>query len=163
MPQSIKIRRKCVISVQSNQAQTFLLIVMTAYLNQLISALSWGRMADDDHQADICRVCRCEGCSERPLFYPCICTGSIKYIHQECLVQWMRYSRKEYCELCGYRFSFTPIYSPDMPRRLPMRDVAAGLLSSVATAVKYVLKNTRIKIFSSHEHNFNLKKKYYVL
>ncbi|XP_065342730.1 E3 ubiquitin-protein ligase MARCHF6 isoform X2 [Cloeon dipterum] len=94
-------------------------------------------MSEDDHQADICRVCRCEGCTERPLFYPCICTGSIKYIHQECLVQWMRYSRKEYCELCGYRFSFTPIYSPDMPRRLPFRDVAAGLLSSVATAVKH--------------------------
>jgi len=105
-------------------------------------------MADDDHQADICRVCRCEGCSERPLFYPCICTGSIKYIHQECLVQWMRYSRKEYCELCGYRFSFTPIYSPDMPRRLPMRDVAAGLLSSVATAVKYVLKTKNIVLLS---------------
>uniref|UniRef100_A0A6P7GEV5 E3 ubiquitin-protein ligase MARCHF6 n=2 Tax=Diabrotica virgifera virgifera TaxID=50390 RepID=A0A6P7GEV5_DIAVI len=87
--------------------------------------------------ADICRVCRSEGLSDRPLFHPCICTGSIKWIHQECLMQWMRYSRKEYCELCGHRFSFTPIYSPDMPRRLPVRDLAAGLLSSIATAVKY--------------------------
>lgn len=49
---------------------------------------------------------------DRPLFFPCICTGSIKYIHQECLTQWMRYSRKEFCELCGHKFSFTPIYSP---------------------------------------------------
>ena len=40
---------------------------------------------------DICRVCRCEGSADRPLFHPCICTGSIKFIHQECLVQWLRY------------------------------------------------------------------------
>jgi E3 ubiquitin-protein ligase MARCH6 len=58
----------------------------------------------------------------------------------------MRYSRKEYCELCGHRFSFTPIYSPDMPRRLPLRDVAGGLLSSVATAVKYWLHYTLVAL-----------------
>lgn len=58
----------------------------------------------------------------------------------------MRYSRKEYCELCGYRFSFTPIYSPDMPRRLPFKDLAGGLLSSVATAVKYWLHYTLVAV-----------------
>ncbi|XP_053953116.1 E3 ubiquitin-protein ligase MARCHF6 [Anastrepha ludens] len=90
----------------------------------------------DDNSQDICRVCRCEAQSDRPLFYPCICTGSIKYIHQDCLMQWMRYSHKEYCELCGHRFSFQPIYSPDMPRVLPLRDVAGGLLSAVTKAAK---------------------------
>jgi E3 ubiquitin-protein ligase MARCH6 len=96
--------------------------------------------------ADICRVCRSEGLPDRPLFHPCICTGSIKWIHQECLMQWMRYSRKEYCELCSYRFSFTPIYSPDMPRRLPVKDLAAGLLSSIGTAIKYWLHYTLVAI-----------------
>lgn len=101
---------------------------------------------DDLTQGDICRVCRCEGQSDRQLFHPCICTGSIKWIHQDCLMQWMRYSRKEYCELCGHRFSFTPIYSPDMPRVLPLRDVAGGLLSSVGTAVKYWLHYTLVAL-----------------
>lgn len=101
---------------------------------------------DDNNGADICRVCRSEGLPERPLFHPCICTGSIKWIHQECLMQWMRYSRKEYCELCSHRFSFTPIYSPDMPRRLPLKDVAGGLLSSVATAVKYWFHYTLVAV-----------------
>lgn len=101
---------------------------------------------EDLQGQDICRVCRCEGTPDRPLFHPCICTGSIKWIHQECLVQWMRYSRKEYCELCGYRFSFTPIYSPDMPRRLPIRDVAGGLLTSIATAVKYWVHYTLVAL-----------------
>ncbi|XP_073968834.1 E3 ubiquitin-protein ligase MARCHF6 [Rhodnius prolixus] len=101
---------------------------------------------EDGASGDICRVCRSEGTADRPLFHPCICTGSIKWIHQECLVQWMRYSHKEFCELCGHRFSFTPIYSPDMPRRLPIRDVAGGLLSSIATAVKYWLHYTLVAI-----------------
>ncbi|KAJ8878389.1 hypothetical protein PR048_018967 [Dryococelus australis] len=103
-------------------------------------------MMEDLQGADICRVCRSEGVPDRPLYHPCICTGSIKWIHQECLLQWMRYSRKEYCELCGHRFYFTPIYSPDMPRRLPLRDVAGGLVSSVATAVKYWLHYTLVAV-----------------
>ncbi|XP_053677387.1 E3 ubiquitin-protein ligase MARCHF6 isoform X2 [Anopheles nili] len=97
-------------------------------------------------EGDICRVCRCEAQSDRPLFHPCICTGSIKWIHQDCLTQWMRYSRKEYCELCGHRFSFTPIYSPDMPRVLPLKYVAKGLLSSVGTAVKYWIHYTLVAL-----------------
>ncbi|XP_014243311.1 E3 ubiquitin-protein ligase MARCH6 isoform X2 [Cimex lectularius] len=103
-------------------------------------------MMDDGVNENICRVCRSEGNSDRPLFHPCICAGSIKWIHQECLVQWMRYSQKEFCELCGYRFSFTPIYSPDMPRRLPLRDVVGGLLSSMATVVKCWLHYTFVAI-----------------
>ncbi|ALC42904.1 CG1317 [Drosophila busckii] len=91
---------------------------------------------DDLSQGDICRVCRCEATADRPLFYPCICTGSIKYIHQDCLMLWMRYSHKEYCELCGHRFSFQPIYAPDMPRVLPLRDVLVGLMSAVLAGAR---------------------------
>ncbi|NWI55943.1 MARH6 ligase, partial [Calyptomena viridis] len=87
--------------------------------------------------ADICRVCRSEGTPEKPLYHPCVCTGSIKFIHQECLVQWLKHSRKEYCELCKHRFAFTPIYSPDMPSRLPIQDIFAGLVTSIGTAIRY--------------------------
>ncbi|XP_032872931.1 E3 ubiquitin-protein ligase MARCHF6 isoform X2 [Amblyraja radiata] len=88
-------------------------------------------------EEDICRVCRSEGTSDKPLYYPCVCTGSIKFIHQECLVQWLKHSRKEYCELCKHRFAFTPIYSPDMPSRLPIQDIFAGLVTSIGTAIRY--------------------------
>uniref|UniRef100_A0A4W3GFG4 E3 ubiquitin-protein ligase MARCHF6 n=1 Tax=Callorhinchus milii TaxID=7868 RepID=A0A4W3GFG4_CALMI len=87
--------------------------------------------------ADICRVCRSEGTMDKPLYHPCVCTGSIKFIHQECLVQWLKHSRKEYCELCKHRFAFTPIYSPDMPSRLPIQDICAGLVTSIGTAIRY--------------------------
>ncbi|XP_074644624.1 E3 ubiquitin-protein ligase MARCHF6-like isoform X2 [Tubulanus polymorphus] len=98
----------------------------------------------EDGQTDICRVCRSEGTQEKPLFYPCVCTGSIKYIHQDCLVQWLRYSRKEYCELCKHPFAFTPIYSPDMPKRLPIKDIFSGLFVSVGRAVRYWLHYTLV-------------------
>ncbi|XP_048464910.1 E3 ubiquitin-protein ligase MARCH6 [Rhincodon typus] len=91
-----------------------------------------------DHSEDyICRVCRSEGTPDKPLYHPCVCTGSIKFIHQECLVQWLKHSRKEYCELCKHRFAFTPIYSPDMPSRLPIQDIFAGLVTSIGTAIRY--------------------------
>uniref|UniRef100_A0A8D3DS28 RING-type E3 ubiquitin transferase n=1 Tax=Scophthalmus maximus TaxID=52904 RepID=A0A8D3DS28_SCOMX len=48
------------------------------------------------------------GTQDKPLYHPCVCTGSIKFIHQECLLQWLKHSRKEYCELCKHRFAFTP-------------------------------------------------------
>uniref|UniRef100_A0A667WZN7 E3 ubiquitin-protein ligase MARCHF6 n=1 Tax=Myripristis murdjan TaxID=586833 RepID=A0A667WZN7_9TELE len=86
---------------------------------------------------DICRVCRSEGTQDKPLFHPCVCTGSIKFIHQECLLQWLKHSRKEYCELCKHRFAFTPIYSPDMPSRLPVQDIFSGLVTSIGTAIRY--------------------------
>uniref|UniRef100_A0A673B0A1 RING-type E3 ubiquitin transferase n=1 Tax=Sphaeramia orbicularis TaxID=375764 RepID=A0A673B0A1_9TELE len=53
------------------------------------------------------------------------------------LLQWLKHSRKEYCELCKYRFAFTPIYSPDMPSRLPLQDIFSGLIKSLARAIRY--------------------------
>jgi len=46
----------------------------------------------------VCRVCHGEEEVERPLFHPCNCSGSIKYIHQDCLVEWFKVSKKEHCE-----------------------------------------------------------------
>jgi E3 ubiquitin-protein ligase MARCH6 len=68
---------------------------------------------------DTCRICRSEGSVEEPLFYPCKCSGSIKFVHQECLLEWLSHSHKKHCELCKTPFRFTKLYSPDMPERLP--------------------------------------------
>ncbi|KAG8180465.1 hypothetical protein JTE90_001997 [Oedothorax gibbosus] len=101
---------------------------------------------DESQMQDICRVCRSEATPEKPLYHPCICTGSIKFIHQECLLQWLKYSRKEYCELCNHRFSFMPIYAPDMPKRLPIKDIFSGLLRSLGTAVRFWLHYTLVAV-----------------
>ncbi|KAF6839288.1 e3 ubiquitin-protein ligase march6 [Colletotrichum musicola] len=68
---------------------------------------------------DTCRICRGEATAEEPLFYPCKCSGSIKYVHQDCLMEWLSHSQKKHCELCKTPFRFTKLYSPKMPKTLP--------------------------------------------
>ncbi|XP_029691533.1 E3 ubiquitin-protein ligase MARCHF8 isoform X2 [Takifugu rubripes] len=52
---------------------------------------------------DCCRICHCEG-DEGPLITPCHCTGSLRFVHQFCLQQWIKSSDTRCCELCKYEF-----------------------------------------------------------
>ncbi len=103
----------------------------------------------------MCRVCRGEGTLEQPLFYPCLCSGSIRYIHQDCLVEWLKHSKKKYPSYVAIAFTefldivnFASIhlhslqvrikctssvlniivYREHMPKRLPISLVLKGLL-----------------------------------
>ena len=71
-------------------------------------------------EADTCRICRGEGSEEEPLFYPCKCSGSIKFVHQNCLMEWLSHSQKKHCELCKTPFHFTKLYHPQMPSTVPL-------------------------------------------
>ena len=71
-------------------------------------------------EADTCRICRGEGSEEEPLFYPCKCSGSIKFVHQSCLMEWLSHSQKKHCELCKTAFHFTKLYHPQMPNTVPL-------------------------------------------
>ncbi|XP_065264419.1 E3 ubiquitin-protein ligase MARCHF8 isoform X1 [Emys orbicularis] len=53
---------------------------------------------------DACRICHCEGDEESPLITPCHCTGSLHFVHQACLQQWIKSSDTRCCELCKYEF-----------------------------------------------------------
>ncbi|XP_069096528.1 E3 ubiquitin-protein ligase MARCHF8 isoform X2 [Pleurodeles waltl] len=53
---------------------------------------------------DQCRICHCEGDDENPLITPCHCTGSLHFVHQACLQQWIKSSDTRCCELCKYEF-----------------------------------------------------------
>lgn len=68
---------------------------------------------------DTCRICRGEGDPSESLFHPCKCSGSIKFVHQDCLKEWLSHSQKKHCELCKTAFRFTKLYSPNMPQSLP--------------------------------------------
>lgn len=50
------------------------------------------------------RICHCEGDDESPLITPCHCTGSLHFVHQACLQQWIKSSDTRCCELCKYEF-----------------------------------------------------------
>ncbi|XP_061378115.1 E3 ubiquitin-protein ligase MARCHF8-like isoform X2 [Danaus plexippus] len=53
---------------------------------------------------DICRICHCESEVHNPLLAPCYCSGSLKYVHQSCLQQWLTASETRSCELCKFNF-----------------------------------------------------------
>ncbi|QSL65812.1 hypothetical protein MERGE_000090 [Pneumocystis wakefieldiae] len=69
----------------------------------------------------LCRVCCGENSEEEPLFYPCKCSGTIKYVHDNCLIKWLQHSRRRDCELCRTPFRFTKcsMYDPNMPKSIP--------------------------------------------
>lgn len=57
------------------------------------------RFDEDDEEGDVCRICRNPGDADNPLRYPCACSGSIKFVHQECLLQWLNHSNARQCEV----------------------------------------------------------------
>uniref|UniRef100_A0A8C7X4U1 RING-type E3 ubiquitin transferase n=1 Tax=Oryzias sinensis TaxID=183150 RepID=A0A8C7X4U1_9TELE len=62
--------------------------------------------------ADCCRICHCEGDEESPLITPCHCTGSLRFVHQGCLQQWIKSSDTRCCELCKYEFIMETKFKP---------------------------------------------------
>lgn len=54
--------------------------------------------------AEICRICHCEAEPDQPLISPCLCAGSLQYVHQSCLQRWIKSSDTKKCELCKYEF-----------------------------------------------------------
>ena len=56
----------------------------------------------------ICRICFEKGEKNNPLISPCLCEGSIKYVHQNCLKKWLIKSNIKpelaKCEICKYKY-----------------------------------------------------------
>ena len=77
---------------------------------------------DEKEKNKTCRICYCEEDTiENPLIQPCNCSGSMKYIHLNCLKRWLKNSsynlvqgnenfcvynfKQPHCELCKTKFS----------------------------------------------------------
>ncbi|CBY19379.1 unnamed protein product [Oikopleura dioica] len=61
--------------------------------------------------SNICRFCMNPGDN---LIVPCNCKGSMKFVHNSCLIKWIIHSDKKQCEICKYAYqikeSRRPIY-----------------------------------------------------
>ena len=54
-----------------------------------------------------CRICL-EGGGH--FIYPCRCGGTMKYVHEECLLKWFRVNHyPSRCEICHYTFTFSNV------------------------------------------------------
>uniref|UniRef100_A0A673Y1B6 RING-type E3 ubiquitin transferase n=1 Tax=Salmo trutta TaxID=8032 RepID=A0A673Y1B6_SALTR len=65
--------------------------------------------SSDEEEGDQCRICQCgAGSPTNPLLTPCLCSGSLQYIHHDCLKRWIQtkiqsgttLSAVRTCELC---------------------------------------------------------------
>lgn len=59
-----------------------------------------------------CRICResdestwdmeLDSCGE--LIAPCLCNGTMKYVHEKCVQRWIEVSQSRKCELCQFEY-----------------------------------------------------------
>ncbi|KAI3641204.1 hypothetical protein MIR68_000758 [Amoeboaphelidium protococcarum] len=100
----------------------------------------------------ICRVCRCEGTDDNPLRQPCLCSGSIQYVHEQCLLEWLQRSNKSKCELCGHVFKFKNVYSvpDDQIKEVPVHKmlvlVVARLVGNLMSTIAYGCRSAFVVI-----------------
>ncbi|TMW52426.1 hypothetical protein DOY81_002484, partial [Sarcophaga bullata] len=107
----------------------------------------------------VCRICHN---SENPekLVSPCLCKGTLTYVHIHCLERWISMSRCTTCELCQFQYnteqtlryslfqSLRIWYSRSMSRRALQEDcqmfslltlVAFGIVGTLLVAVQYYI------------------------
>ncbi|KAK9109242.1 hypothetical protein Sjap_017302 [Stephania japonica] len=95
---------------------------------------------EEEEEGDVCRICRNPGDEDNPLRYPCACSGSIKFVHQECLLQWLNHSNARQCEVCKHAFSFSPVYAPNAPARLPFQEFVVGMAMKACHVLQFFLR-----------------------
>jgi E3 ubiquitin-protein ligase DOA10 len=99
----------------------------------------------EDIETACCRVCHGESQPDNQLFYPCKCDGSIKYVHQQCLMEWLKVKKRQQqlskprCELCGEIFVFQNIYAAGAPTCLTTFEIIRELLPRVLSVVSALL------------------------
>ncbi|KAH7910305.1 hypothetical protein BJ138DRAFT_1009132 [Hygrophoropsis aurantiaca] len=95
---------------------------------------------------DTCRICSAPGEPDQPLFYPCKCSGTIRYIHQDCLTTWLSHSKKKNCDVCKYPYSFQKVYASDMPATIPPLLLVRRLAQHALFAVLFGMRAIMIGI-----------------
>ncbi|WCJ17737.1 RING/U-box superfamily protein [Euphorbia peplus] len=108
--------------------------------NAASTAAAASRYEDDEEEGDVCRICRNPGDAENPLRYPCACSGSIKFVHQDCLLQWLNHSNARQCEVCKHAFSFSPVYAENAPTRLPFQEFVVGMTMKACHVLQFFLR-----------------------
>ena len=96
---------------------------------------------DEALEENTCRICRGEATPSSPLFHPCKCRGSIKYIHQDCLEEWLKHSNKKdaTCDICHEQYKFTTVYNPDTPEVAPVSLILSRWKQRASRWIRYSL------------------------
>ena len=107
--------------------------------NQSSSSSSSSSSNNTDDDDAVCRVCRGRGEEGNPLFWPCRCRGTMRFLHEECLLQWLKHTDKTRCELCNTDFRFVPVYAANTPDRLSALEFLVGVLARCGAVLHRVV------------------------
>lgn len=90
-------------------------------------------MSESNSQEVQCRVCHCGDEQQSRLIFPCKCNGSMKYVHELCLLEWMNTSGHfiSKCEICAEKFRYKNVYSVELAKRNLVWEIAAANLKQV--------------------------------
>ena len=93
-------------TVPKSNEQTIFTTPLLSNKNNLPSqiSLSSNSSKSTGEYLDICRICHCEGTIDEPLISPCLCLGTMRYLHQSCLQRWIKSAGVKSCELCKFDF-----------------------------------------------------------
>lgn len=70
-------------------------------------------MSEMEGELRSCRFCHSVGTSESELCSPCKCSGTIKYVHNNCLLGWLKergMQEHPCCEVCSTVYRFHKVY-----------------------------------------------------
>ncbi|XP_066544723.1 E3 ubiquitin-protein ligase MARCHF7 isoform X2 [Amia ocellicauda] len=97
----------------------------------------------DDEEGDLCRICQMgTETPSNPLIEPCRCTGSLQYVHQDCMKKWLRSKINSgsnleaitTCELCKEKlhlnienFDINELYRTHASERAEYEFISCGL------------------------------------
>ncbi|KAM0680631.1 hypothetical protein GINT2_001319 [Glugoides intestinalis] len=104
----------------------------------------------DTSSEKLCKICHAPCNDEAEYVYPCKCNGSLKYIHIECLNEWLRLTNIKKCDLCNYEFKFQKTFKKGTPNRVPLRYIVLFILKSahnLAINLGYFVA-TLLKVFT---------------
>ncbi|XP_062195564.1 probable E3 ubiquitin ligase SUD1 isoform X2 [Phragmites australis] len=89
----------------------------------------------EEEEGDVCRICHLPAEADQPLRHPCACRGTIRFVHDDCLLRWLatRSSRNSTsrCEVCKRVISIAPVYAANAPARLPVSEFMLGLANKL--------------------------------
>ena len=72
------------------------------------SSLGGSTSSLNNNESDkFCKICHCGAEASNAFIKPCLCSGSLKFVHQQCLQHWIKSSDTKSCELCKHPFTMS--------------------------------------------------------
>lgn len=71
-------------------------------------------------------------------------SGSIKYVHQQCLMEWLKHKNQSFCELCKHPFQFKPVYKDGAPSTLPVSTMMGWVFADFLQYLPFLARSVLV-------------------